>query len=164
MKIGRLGGSGIALVLSLVACAAKQDAGSSPASAGQRPGGVAPAVTRAQAGDTVYLVEHYVRPESRQQFEEFVDGVLWPAFQRAAATNAVRGRMLQQSRLLRPVTPNDDGTYTYTFILDPLVTGESYSVLDLLREVHPEEAAKQHYERFTETWARDFTSRPFIQR
>lgn len=154
MSTPQLAAFGAALLLSLAACGLTSGPGS-PGGAGSR--------ARAQPGDTVYLVEHYVRPERRQEFEAFVDGVLWPAFQRSMATNPARRRVLRQLRLLRPVAPNDDGTYTYTFVLDPVVSGESYSVLDLLREVYPEEEAKQHYGRFTETWARDFTSRPFIQ-
>jgi hypothetical protein len=126
-------------------------------------GGAGGAQFRTQPGDTVYLIEHYVRADRRQQFEEFVETVLWPAFQRSAARSPARGRAWRQTRLLRPTTANEDGTYTYTFVLDPVVRGESYNVLDLLGEAYPEEEAKQHYARFTDTWARDFTSRPFIQ-
>jgi hypothetical protein len=62
------------------------------------------------------------------------------------------------------VAPNADGTLTFTFVLDPVVQGESYNVLDILREAYttPGEA-EQQYARFTETWARDFTARPFVQ-
>ena len=147
-----------ALLLALGACA------SGPSTPGRAtPSGAWSARGRAQPGDTVYLVEHYVRADRRQQFEEFVTRVLWPAFQRTAANNRARARVLQQTRLLRPITANDDGTYTYTFVLDPVVSGESYSVLDLLREVYSDEEARQHYVRFTETWARDFTARSFVQ-
>jgi hypothetical protein len=145
----RLAPLGAALPLAVVACAVA--------------GGADGVRARAQAGDTVYVIEHYVRAERRQQFEEFVETVLWPAFQRSAARKPARGRALRQTRMWRPAAPNEDGTYTYTFVLDPVVSGESYNVLELLRETYPEEEAKQHYARFTDTWARDFTSRPFIQ-
>jgi hypothetical protein len=121
------------------------------------------ALVRAQPGDTVYVIEHDVLAARVPQFEQFVDSVLRPAWQRTAATDPGRLRILRQTRILRPVAPNDDGNYTYTFLLDPVVAGQAYNVLELLREVYPEEEAKQRYARFTETWARDFRSRAFVQ-
>ena len=157
--MGRVVGLGAAMVLSLVGC--------TPPSVGSAPGG-GPAgqssPARATAGDTVYLIEHFVRPERRAQFEEFVEQVLWPAFQRTASANPARAPLARQTRLLRPVAPNADGTFTFTFVLDPVVQGESYNVLDVLREAYPTAGeAEQQYARFTETWARDFTARPFVQ-
>jgi hypothetical protein len=136
---------GIAAVASIAACGAQP----SPAAT--------PTVTiplRAQAGDTVYLVDHYVRPDQREQFEEFVSQILWPA---------LRGRVQQQTRMLKSLVPNEEGSYTYTFVLDPVVPGERYNILDFLRATYPEEEAVQHYVRFTDTWAREFTTRLFVQ-
>jgi hypothetical protein len=149
------------LLLSLGACASGGRATPPGPTGGQPPRGAAP-VSRAQQGDTVYVVEHYVRPERRQQFEDFVNTILWPAFQKTAAQKPARGRVVRQTRMLRPMSANDDGTFTYTFLLDPVVAGESYNVYDVLREVYSEEEARQEYGRFTETWARDFTSRTFV--
>ncbi|MBA2669746.1 MAG: hypothetical protein H0U67_05185 [Gemmatimonadetes bacterium] len=155
MNIVRFAGLNTIALFSLIACASQPPPAVAPTSA--------PTLIRAQPGDTVYLIEHYVRPEGREQFEQFVDQVLWPALQQTAGANAVRGRILRQTRLLRPLAPNTDDSYTYTFVLDPAVPGESYNVLDILREAYSEEEALQHYGRFTESWAHDFTSRIFVQ-
>jgi hypothetical protein len=127
------------------------------------PAGVGPAMPRAQTGDTIYVVEHYVRAEGRAVFEEFVTQVLWPALRTTATTVPARSRVVQQTRLIRQVSPNDDGSYTYAFLLDPVVPGESYNVLEILRGAYPEAEALEHYSRFTSTWARDFSARPFVQ-
>jgi hypothetical protein len=150
----------VLLTLALPACA------SAPAAAPGTGGVATPGVTpdpRAQRGDTVYVVQHYVRPERRQQFEEFVSSVLWPAFRQVAASRPEHQRAIAGIRLLTPVQPDGDGVYTYTFILDPYVAGWAYNIYDVLREVHPAEVAQTQYGRFTEMWARDFTSRAFIQ-
>jgi hypothetical protein len=140
---------GLAVVVSLAACGGQQAA---PATG---PGGPAAASPlRAQAGDTVYLVDHYVRPDQREQFEGFVEQVLWPA---------LRGRVQQQTRMLKSTVPNEEGSFTYTFVLDPVVQGERYNILDFLRAAYPEDEAVQHYVRFTDTWAREFTTRLFVQ-
>jgi hypothetical protein len=138
---------GLAVGVSLSACGGQQAA---PA-----PGPTAAASQlRAQPGDTVYLVDHYVRPDQREHFEEFVEQVLWPA---------LRGRVQQQTRMLKSLVPNEEGSFTYTFVLDPVVQGERYDILDFLRATYPEEEAVQHYVRFTDTWAREFTTRLFVQ-
>jgi hypothetical protein len=156
----RLIGSGVVLLSLFVACAAPGATGGT-----QRPVGSPSAAepSRAATGETVYLVDHYVRPDGRAQFEEFVDSILFPALRRTATSNSSRERVLLGIRLLRPVSLSSDTTYTYTFMLDPVVVGERYNVLDILREVYAEEDALNQYSRFTITWARDFTSRPLVQ-
>lgn len=140
------------------ACASAGGAGGAAPQAGP-----AAAAVRAAAGDTIYLVEHHVRPERRQQFEDFVYEVLWPAFERSAGENAARRNAARQLRLLGPVRADADGSLTFAFLLDPVVAGERYDVLQVLRETHDEAEAVRLYARFTETWAREFTARPFVQ-
>ena len=158
MNVSRLGALGAAVLLSVVACASGPgpDPQPSPQSQTPRPGAAAVAT----AGDVVYLIEHHVQPERRVQFELFVQDVLWPAFQRSASA---AGRPAPRIRLLIPEAASDDGSFPYTFVLDPIVAGESYNVLDVLREAYGAEEAQRHYGLFTATWADDFTSRRFVQ-
>lgn len=149
MRIPVLRSTGMVALLSIVACAGQQ---ASPAAAGGPDARAAQMC--AQEGDTVYLVDHYVRPDQRVQFEEFVEQILWPA---------LRGKVQHQTRLLKSEVPNEEGSFTYTFLLDPVVQGERYNVLEFLRAAYSEEEALQHYVRFTETWAREFTTRLFVQ-
>lgn len=138
-------------LLALAACAG--------ASANRGP---APAV-RAVAGDTVSLVQYYVRPEGRAPFEEFIRESYWPAVQRVSEAEPGRLRGFTQTRIVFPVRPNPDGTFTYLFLLDPYVSGESYRILELLQAVYPAAEAEQRYRRWAETWARPFTSQVFVQ-
>ena len=145
------------VVLALAGCAAPQGgAGGGPTAATGGP------PVRAQPGDTVYFVELHVRGDRTPQFEQFVEQVLWPAFERAGGTNAASRPLARQTRMLRPIASNADGSYTYTFVLDPPVPGERYDILEILRGAYPTEA-EQQYSRFTETWQRDFTVRSFVQ-
>ena len=116
-------------------------------------------------GDSIYFVDHHVRADARQQFEEFVRDVLWPAFQRSGAPGgSVPGDyLLQRIRFLKPQVANEDGSYTYTFILDPLVPGVTYNVLEILRGAYGEAEALRHYGTWTGTWSSEFTVRRFVQ-
>jgi hypothetical protein len=158
MNVSRLGALGAAVLLSVVACASAPGPDRQPSPQSQIPGAGAAGV--ASAGDIVYLIEHHVQPERREQFELFVQDVLWPAFQRSASA---AGRPVPRIRLLIPEAATDDGSYPYTFVLDPIVAGEPYNVLDVLREAYGAEEALRHYGLYTATWADDFTARRFVQ-
>jgi hypothetical protein len=148
--------SAAAVLLMLTACASAPTTG--PGSA--RSGTVA---IRAQRGDTLHIIEHHIRPERRQQFEEFVEQMLWPAFQRAAGTSPSLHEALQRTRFIAAAAAAEDGTWTYAFVLDPAVKGESYNVFEILRTAYGDEEALRQYHRYTETWARGFTARTYIQ-
>lgn len=143
-------------ILAVLCAACAAGTGSARQSAGT--GGL-----RAQPRDTVFVIEHYVRPERKQQFEDFVLEVLWPAFRKDASARGGGQQVLERLRLLQPTAPDEDGVLRYAFVLDPHVHGEAYDVYRLLLGLYPEAEALQQYTRFTETWARDFTTRPYIQ-
>jgi hypothetical protein len=157
MNVTRFGALGAAVLVSVVACASAPGPDLQPTTP-NRTTGIGPAV--AGAGDVIYLIEHHVRPERRQQFELFVQDVLWPAFQRSATA---AGRPAPRIRLLIPETASEDGSYPYTFVLDTIVAGESYNVLDVLREAYGAEEAMRHYGLYTAMWADDFISRRYVQ-
>ena len=154
-----------ALLLAAAGCSSR-GAGNTSAPVPQQRTGTEP-VTRAtgavQTGDTVYVIRHYVRPERRSQFEDFVQTVLWQAFRQSAAAQPAKREAFRGVRLLKPLQPEEDGVLTYAFLLDPYVAGESYNVLELLQKAYPDEEARRQYSRFTETWARDFTTHAFVQ-
>jgi hypothetical protein len=145
-----------------VLCAACASGGNTGSGSGPQPTRGANAL-RAQPLDTVYVIEHYVRPERREQFEDFVLNVLWPAFRNDASERAEGRRVLDGLRLLQPTAPDEDGVLTYSFVLDPHVNGESYDIYRVLLGLYPEAEALRQYTRFTETWARDFTTHAYIQ-
>lgn len=125
--------------------------------------GPSPFPTRAAAGDTVSLVQYYVRPDGRERFEQFVRESYWPAVQQVAQADSARARGFLQGRFVFPVRANADGSYTYVFILDPMVTGANYSMLELLQAAYPAADAQQRHRQWAETWIRPFTSQVFIQ-
>jgi hypothetical protein len=124
--------------------------------------GPSPSSTRAAAGDTVSLVQYHVRPDGRARFEQFVQESYWPAVRQVARTNPGQVRGFLQTRIIYPVRADQDGTWTYVFLLDPVVSGDSYSMRELLQQVYPDDA-DQRYQTWAQTWARPFTSQVFVQ-
>lgn len=127
------------------------------------PAGPVPLTLRGAAGDSVTVVQYYVRPQARGQFESFLRESYWPAVQQLARTEPERVRGFLQTRIGYPVRANPDGTFTYVFLLDPIVSGQGYGIRELLRQVHPAQEADRRYSAWAATWARDFTSQVFVQ-
>lgn len=122
-----------------------------------------PVVARAAPGDTMYVIEHFVRADRRAQFERFLTDSYWPAVRRLAATDSASAHVLRQTRVLYPLRANEDGSYSYVFLTDPVVRGESYNILEQLRRVYSPQETERRYRALTDSWARPFATRPFAQ-
>jgi hypothetical protein len=157
--------STIGIALACTACAS----GGGPANnTPPQPPGATPAGMQfgglGQVGDTIYFIDMHVKANAREGFESFVRDMLWPSFQRANAPGMPGDDLLRRIRLMQPQAANvEDGTFTYTFILDPVVPGFTYNVLEVLRATHGEAGALEQYNNWTATWARDFTVRRYVQ-
>ena len=118
---------------------------------------------RAQPGDTLYVVEYTVAAPRREQFERFFNESYFPAMRQVAKSDTSVQRVLRQSRLLAPARANDDGTFSYLLVLDPVVRGEAYNISALLRRVYAPAESDRLYRQLTESWARPFVARPYVQ-
>jgi hypothetical protein len=104
---------------------------------------------RATAGDTVAISIFRVQPDKREQYERFVHEVFWPMGRRLGETDPEMRRVFGQTRVLHPVGPNEDGTYSYAFLFDPWLTGGEYSIEALLkRGLGEEEGGRIFREQF----------------
>ena len=121
------------------------------------------AAGRAQPGDTLYVVEYTVAAPRREVFERFFNDAYFPAMRQVAKSDTTVRRVLRQSRLISPVRPNEDGTLSYLLILDPVVHGEAYNISALLRRVYSPAESDRLYRQLTESWARPFVARPYVQ-
>jgi hypothetical protein len=130
---------GVLFALGLGACA--------PAEEIQEGAPEAP-VARSQTGDTLWVILNHVKPDKREQVEEFLFQVLLPATEQVAETDPTKRAILDQTRMLLPLRANPDSTYTYVWVMDPLVVGANYSYRPILGEVYTEEEV----ERYMEMW------------
>jgi hypothetical protein len=111
-------------------------------------------------GDTIWIIINHIKPEKREQFERFVHEVFWPM---ASKLSADEQKLFKQTRILHPTGPEEDGTYSYLFIMDPLITGGDYNIASLLRKQYGEQKAADYEKMFEETQEREQTQFKFIQ-
>ncbi len=97
--------------------------------------------TGAREGDQVWLIVNYVKAESKQEFEQFMGDV----FFKVLTTSLVpqRAEQYQKTRWLTPAQQNEDRTWTYAFIMDPVVANANYDIEKLFQEQYsPEKSAE----------------------
>ena len=88
---------------------------------------------RAKKGEPVVLFIYAIKADKRAQFESVIKKIR-EANDQLKRTKPEYGRVARQTRELLPAKANADGTYTYVFLADPVVSGFEYSIADILRE------------------------------
>ncbi|MGQ8337028.1 YybH family protein [Sunxiuqinia sp. A32] len=98
-------------------------------------------VARAAANDTVWVVWNVVKKDKVAQFEDFNFNYLDPA------AKEFYPELRSTVRILRPVSPNDDGTSTYVYLMDPAIDRE-YSMKPPLEAKYGSEKADEYLKMF----------------
>lgn len=141
--------------------------GHSQAAADTTPSQATQAVSgpRAAAGETVWMVYNFVKPESRQAYERFLHDVFWPMGERLEGSDLERKRAFSHTRILHPTAANEDGTYTYAFVMDPVIEGAEYRILRLLQKGYGEAEGERIFrEQFLGSLAdRAWVTHEFVQ-
>ena len=98
---------------------------------------------RASLNDTVWVIRDRIKADKVSQFEDFNFNYLEPA---AAEYNP---QVKKSVRILKPVEQNEDGTYTYIYLMDPAISTD-YSMMLPLTAKYGEEKADEYYKMFVD--------------
>lgn len=102
---------------------------------------------RAHEGEDMWVLLNHIRPEKRESIEHFLHAILMPAL---AHTHP---ETYNKVRVLHPSLPNEDGTYTYIFLMDPVVLDGIYNINDILHEFYKPEQADEYMKIWDEALA-----------
>lgn len=85
----------------------------------------------------MWVLLNHVKPDRRQEFERFMHEIITQI--------AVRSEphVLNRTRILHPTGPNEDGTYTYIFLMDPVVSDGVYGFEELMSLSYPSEEIEE---------------------
>jgi hypothetical protein len=106
--------------------------------------------SRASRGDTVWVLVNHIKADKRQVFEKFITETFW---NRSKQLPPKDQQVFKQTRVLYPTAAEPDGTYSYIFIMDPLVTGGDYDIKSLLIKMYGEREGAKYNTLFDETAA-----------
>ena len=98
--------------------------------------------SRAAENDTVWVIQNHIKADKVSQFENFNFNYLEPAA--AEYYPNIRNTV----RTLKPVEQNEDGTYTYFYLMDPATSPDGYSIMLVLTAKYGEEKAGEYYKIF----------------
>ena len=93
---------------------------------------------RAHEGEDVWVMLNHIRTERREAFEHFLHVVLMPAIANTHPDT------YNKVRVLHPAKPNEDGTYTYIFLMDPVLQGADYEIGNILNEYYKSDLANEY--------------------
>jgi hypothetical protein len=99
-------------------------------------------------GDTVWVLLTPVRADRRAAFEQLMETLWRVGTEFGARKDSVVLRTFRRTRVLRPVSPEPDGSYTYVFLPDPRVSGAQYELDSLLPRMMPADSARAFFEQF----------------
>jgi hypothetical protein len=108
---------------------------------------------RADEGELVWIILNHVKPDKRQQFEEFNDimNQIFDDLTKEDKFSPDEAKAIKHFRLLYPTEPNEDGSYTYVFLADPWIKGVKSNIGYWLRKKYSEEEAKKYGQMFSES-------------
>ena len=94
---------------------------------------------RAAEGEEMWVWVNHVKADKWEQHEHFVHDILMPA------TEKVDAPVFRHTRFLHPSQPNEDGTYTSAWLMDPGLEGGDYNMLSLLKKAYGEEKGEEYH-------------------
>jgi len=97
---------------------------------------------RAKEGETMWVLLNHVKADKREVFERFMFDIIMPIGARTEP------EVLNKTRILKPTAVNKDGTYTYIFLMDPLVAGGEYDFEPILKREYPPEKIEEYLRMF----------------
>lgn len=119
-----------------------------------------PPIARGIINDTILILYNYIKADKVEDFKKFNQEYLHPLFlkENKAATRS--------ARMLEPTGANQDGTYTYIYLMDPVVsTPGVYAFLPPMTKEYGEEKARLIIkEGFTDALSRPQVSQLFVVR
>lgn len=105
----------------------------------------------ASSGQTVWVCLDPIKKDKRAQYERFLHEIFWPG---AAKLSPAEQRVFRQTRILHPTKAETDGSYSYFFVMDPVIKGGDYDIESLLTKMYGKAKATEYFKLYTTAHAR----------
>jgi hypothetical protein len=99
---------------------------------------------RAALNETVWIIQNRIKADKVAQFEDFNFNYLEPAVMN------LDSKIRHTVRTLKPAAPNKDGTYTYYYLMDPVIPYGDYEMKTYLSNEYGEEKAEEYLKMYTD--------------
>ncbi len=108
---------------------------------------------RADEGELVWIILNHVKPDKRQQFEEFMEFMNqnFEDLIKEGKASPEEAKAYKQMRILHPTQANEDGSYPYIFLGDPWIEGVESRLGSWFRKKYSEKEIKRQYQMFSDS-------------
>ena len=129
-----------------------QDAPQTPATTANAAAASAPELPRAKNGEEVWAIVSYIKADKKADYEKWMQEVFFAALRKTE--NQLYKDQMKATRWLTPKGQNEDQSWTYTFLMDPVVPNGDYDMTSLLNKEYGEEKGKAYWEQYMSFWAK----------
>ncbi len=129
-----------------------QDAPQTPASAANAAPTASPELPRAKDGEEVWVILTFVKADKKADYEKWMREVFFAALHKTQSQQ-LKDQM-KTTRWLTPKGQNEDKSWTYAFLMDPVVPNGDYDITSLLNKEYGEEKGKAYWEQYQSFWAK----------
>jgi ketosteroid isomerase-like protein len=105
---------------------------------------------RAVKEEPVWVLINKIKADKKEVFEELIYSDIMKNSQEAGGAQA---DIVSTVRILNPMNPDEDGNFTYVFIMDPVIEGFDYSIGSVLIQLFGEEVANEKVKLWTDCYA-----------
>lgn len=102
--------------------------------------------TRAKTDEQILMVIVKIKNKSKGEFETWIKDVLYSALNNSESE--MKKAQLKATRWLEPVGQNKDSTWTYSWIMDPIIPNTNYDIPVFLNKEYGEEIGKKHWDTY----------------
>lgn len=103
-------------------------------------------LNRAKPTETIFIVIVNVKKESKKEFDSWVKDVLYAALYNSKSE--MKKAQLKTVRWLEPIRQNADSTWTYSWIMDPVIPQTDYEIDAFLEKEYGSELGRQHWNKY----------------
>jgi hypothetical protein len=101
---------------------------------------------RAKNGEEVWVIVSYIKADKKADYEKWLKEIFFAALHKTQSQQF--NDQMKQTRWLTPKGQNEDKSWTYSFLMDPVVQGGDYDIPSLLNKEYGEEKGKAYLEQY----------------
>ena len=105
---------------------------------------------RAVEEEPVWVLVNRIKADKKEVFEELIYNDILKNSKEAGGFLA---EVISSVRILHPMNPDEDGNFTYVFIMDPVIKGVDYSIVSILEQFFDEEVANEKMKLWADCFA-----------
>jgi len=116
---------------------------------------------KAKEGEFVYVIVNYVKNEAKAEYEKFMNDVFMKTLM--TSTKKVTQQAYSTTRWLIPASQNEDKSWSFIFIMDPVVDDANYSIENLFQEKYSATEANELLKKYESFMAKPMLFNNMIQ-